>query len=103
MLRGIIELSGAGWLKAIRWSAHALKNIEDREIDRSEAEKTLDFPDRVMAGRSPRQILVRRYNDAKLQQEMALCVLIEETDTERVVVTLYKTSQLKKYLEGTER
>ena len=47
-------------------------------------------------------MLVRRYNDSTLRQEMALCVVIEETDTERVVVTLYKTSQLKKYLEGTE-
>jgi len=36
----------------------------------------------------------------KLNQEMALCVLLEESATERIVVTLYKTSQLKKYLEG---
>ena len=89
-------------MKAIRWSAHALKNLKDREIDRPEAEKTLESPDRIIAGRSARQILVRRYNDGKLQQEMALCVLIEETDTESIVVTLYKTSQLKKYLEGTQ-
>ena len=46
---------------------------------------------------------MHRYSDAKLQHEMALCVLIEETETERIVVTLYKTSQLKKDLEGTQR
>ena len=46
--------------------------------------------------------MIRLYNDTKLHQEMALCVLIEEADAERVVVTLYKTSQLKKYLEGKQ-
>lgn len=34
---------------------------------------------------------------------MALCLVLEETDTERIVVTLFKTSQIKKYLEGTQR
>ena len=31
---------------------------------------------------------------------MLLRVIVEETETERVVVTLYKTSQLEKYLKG---
>lgn len=31
---------------------------------------------------------------------MLLRVVIEETSTERVVVTVYKTSQLRKYLKG---
>jgi hypothetical protein len=63
------------------------------QLARTDAEKTLDSPDRIIAGRAPRQMLVRRYNDLKLQQEMALYVVIEETDTERIVVTLYKTSR----------
>jgi hypothetical protein len=90
-------------LKPVRWSNRALKTLEEREIDRREAERTLKAPEKVIPGRSPREILIRRYNDVKLQQEMALCILVEETDTERVVVTLYKTSQIKKYLEGTQR
>ena len=89
-------------MKPIRWSHHALKNLEDRDIDRLEAEKTLKAPDRIIPARPPREILVRRYTDLKLQQEMALCLLLEETDTERIVITLYKTSQTKKYLEGTQ-
>ncbi len=88
-------------MKPIRWSTHALQNLRDREIDRLEAEKTIDTPDRTIPRRSPRQMLVRRYQDLHLGQEMALCVLIEETDNERIVITLYKTSQIKKYLEGT--
>jgi hypothetical protein len=88
-------------LKPIRWSQHALQTLKDRGIDRLEAETTIETPDKIIPGRRPREILVRRYSDPLLQREMALCVLIEETDDERVVITLYKTSQIKKYLEGT--
>ena len=88
-------------MKPIRWSPHALKSLEEREIDRLEAEKTLEAPERIIPARPPRMTLIRRYNDAKLHQEMALCILVEDTETERIVVTLYKTSQTKKYLEGT--
>ncbi len=90
-------------MKPIRWSSHALQNLEDREIDRLEADKTLNAPDRTIPGRPPRNILVRRYFDTNLQREMAICLLLEETDTDKIVVTLYKTSQFKKYLEGTEK
>ena len=87
-------------MKSVRWSPHALKNLEAREIDRHDVEKALDAPDRIIPARPPREVLVRRYKDAKLDREMALCVLVEETDVERIVITLYKTSQTKKYLEG---
>ena len=87
-------------LKPVRWSDHALKNLKEREIDQLEAERTLEIPDRVIPGRPPREILVRRCHDLSLQQEMAICLLIEETATERIVITLYKTSQMKKYLDG---
>ena len=87
-------------MKPVRWSSHALQSLEDRGIDRLEADKTVDTPERIIPARTARQLLVRRYQDMKLNQEMALCVLLEESATERIVVTLYKTSQLKKYLEG---
>ena len=90
-------------MKPVRWSFHALKNLKDREIDRLEAEKTLESPDRIVPARPPREILIRRYNDEVLHQDMALCLLVEETETERIVVTLFKTSQTKKYLEGPLR
>ncbi len=57
-----------------------------REIDREEAEKTL--------------ALTRRYYDTLLQQEMLLRMIVEETATERIVVTVYKTSQIARYLKG---
>jgi hypothetical protein len=48
----------------------------------------------------PRLVLMRRYFDQILQQEMLLRMVVEETATERVVITVYKTSQIAKYLKG---
>jgi hypothetical protein len=47
-----------------------------------------------------RQVYMRRYHDSVLDQEMLLRVIVQETETRRVVVTVYKTSQIKRYLKG---
>ncbi len=86
-------------MKLIRWTSHALKNLADREIDRSEAEKTLDQPEFVVPGPFSRHIFMRRYFDILLQQEMLLRIVIKETMEEKIVVTVYKTSQTEKYLK----
>jgi hypothetical protein len=87
-------------VKPIRWSRHAVKNLTDREIDRTEADKTLAEAELVTPGQPPRQVFMRRYFDRLLQQEMLLRIVVEETASERIVVTLYKTAQLSKYLKG---
>ena len=88
-------------MKPVRWSRHALKNLTDREIDRTEADRTLAEPDVVAPGQPPRQVRMRRYFDRLLQQEMLLRIVVEDTASERIVVTVYKTAQLSKYLKGS--
>ena len=44
---------------------------------------------------------MRRYFDTNLQQEMLLRIILEETTEEIVVVTIYKTSQIDRYLKGS--
>ena len=87
-------------MKPVRWSPHALDNLADREIDRKVAEITLMEPEFVVSSQLPRLVLMRRYFDQVLQQEMLLRIIVEDTSTERVVVTAYKTSQITKYLKG---
>jgi len=57
----------------------------------------LAAPDRISEGRQPRLIYQRRYFDTLLGEEMLLRVVIEETELERVIVTMYKTSKFTKY------
>ena len=63
-------------------------------------DRTLKHPEFVVKGQPPRQIFMRQYLDSVLDQAMLLRVVVEETETECVVVTLYKTSQIEKYLKG---
>lgn len=74
-----------------------MDNLTAREIDRLEADKTLVEPELVAPGYPPRQIFMRRYFDRVLQQEMLLCMVVEEEVSEIVVVTVYKTSRISRY------
>jgi len=80
---------------------HALNNLVDREIDRKEAEMTLTDPEFILPNQPQRELLMRQYFDRVLQQKMLLIIIVEDTDTERVVVTLFKTSQFNRYLKET--
>jgi hypothetical protein len=87
-------------MKPVRWTTHALREIKKREIDRAEVELALHRPDAVIPAAPKRHFYQRRYIDKTLNDTMLLRVLIEETDAEMAVVTLYKTSKLGKYEKG---
>ncbi len=87
-------------MKPIRWTAHALKNLADREVPRSEADKALREPELVTAGGLSRKVFARRYFDSRLKQEMLVRVIVEETPEEIGVTTVYITSQISKYMRG---
>jgi hypothetical protein len=87
-------------MKPVRISPHALTNLTDREIDRAEVERALAEPEAVEQGHAERKIYMRRYHDAVLDQEMLLRVIVEETETELVIITVYKASRIDRYLKG---
>lgn len=89
-------------MRPIRWTPHASEEATRREIYAHEAEQTVLHPDSVAPAQLPRRIFMRRYFDAVLQIEMLLRVVVEETEAELVIVTLYKTSKFKKY-EGEQK
>jgi len=85
-------------MKTIRFSAHAEANLVAREITRGEAEAAILQPDRREPGRPPREVVNRVYSDTVTGETMLLRAVIEETELEIAVITLYRTSKLKKYL-----
>jgi hypothetical protein len=87
-------------MKPIRWTPHASAEMAKRDVDRAEAESAILQPDAVFPARPPREFRQRRYLDKTLGEEMLLRVLVEDTGSELVVVTLYKTSKFKKYEPG---
>ncbi len=87
-------------IKPMRFSLHARLNLRDREIPEEEVERALQQPEFIAPGYANREVYLRRYQDSVLAQEMLLRVVVEETETERVVVTIHKTSQIARYLKG---
>ena len=87
-------------MKPLRWSAHARDALRDRGIDQIEAEQALTSPEFVVPDSPGREVSMRRYHDTDLGQTMLLRIVAEEADEKRVVVTLYKTSRIAKYLRG---
>lgn len=64
---------------------------------------TLQNPEIVVPDAPAREFFMRRYFDGVLQQEMLMRVIVEHTENESVVVTVYKTSQMTRYLKGLGR
>jgi uncharacterized protein YuzE len=87
------------FLKPLRWTVHALRNLSDREIPRTEAERAIADPEAASPASSKRQFFMRRYFDDRFPQKMLVRVLVEETSEERVVITVYITSKIGKYYE----
>ena len=87
-------------MKPVRWAKHALENLTEREIDRLDVEETLRNPELVIPDPPAREVYMRRYLDRVLQQEMLMRVVLAQTENEAVVVTVYKTSQIARYLKG---
>ena len=66
-------------------------------MQEDEVERTIARPDSIVPGQWRRRIFMRRYFDEILETEMLLRVVVEETDMDLTVVTLYKTSKFAKY------
>jgi len=90
-------------MKAIRWTRHALEALAEREIDREEAERALSGPTPTLPVIGNRTLHLHKYHDRVLDQEMLLCVVTEDHGDEIVIVTIYKTSKIEKYLRGGTR
>lgn len=87
-------------MKSLRWTLHALAALEERGIDRAEVEETITTPELSAIDPPQRVVLMRRYFDVRLERTMLLRVVVEEAPRERAIVTVYKTSQIARYMKG---
>jgi hypothetical protein len=87
-------------MKPVRWTHHALQSLVDREIERADVAQAIREPESEVPDPPGRRVLMRRYEDVALAQPMLLRVVVEETPQELVVITVYKTSQISRYMKG---
>jgi hypothetical protein len=83
-------------VKPLRWTSHALPALVDCDIERAEVELTIAAPEHSVIDPPRRVVLMRQYFDPRLGRQVLLRAVVEDTPDERVVVTVYKTSQIAK-------
>ncbi len=86
--------------KPIRWSDHARERMNWRGLAPDDIITAVVSPEFIVESVPPRRVHMRRYVDTETRKTMLLRVAIEETSSEFVVLTVYRTSKLRKYLEG---
>ena len=89
--------------KPVRWSLHAGEWLYRRGVDGEEARLAVIAPEFVVRADWGRQVHMRRSVDSSRGKTMLVRVILEETATELVVITVYHTSKVDKYLRGLVR
>lgn len=82
----------------IKISKHAKIQMEIRGISERLVEQTINKPHQVIESKGRRRkIAQRRIFDNKKSKEYLIRVFFEETQTEKVIITVYQTSKIEKY------
>ena len=93
-------MNGRIVLKEIKLTEHAEKNIIEREISVDILYVAINNPDSKLNQGYNRVIYMKLYFDELLSEQMLLRVVVEEDSNEILVITVYKTSKINKYLKG---
>jgi len=80
----------------LRFTAHALEEMQRRGIAREQVEAVLSQPEQILLGRNRRTIYQSRIRFDGEKQYL-LRVFVDETISPSVVITVYRTSKIQKY------
>ena len=69
-----------------------------RSIDTDQVRLAVIAPEKVIPGDAPRRIHMRRFTEMTTGRLLLIRVVVEETSSELIVITLYVTSKISKYL-----
>jgi len=73
-----------------RWTQHILIQLKEREIQKDLIEKTLASPDKITEGKKKRRIY----------QKIVAGKLLRVVTEDDLLITVYMTDKIKKYMEG---
>jgi len=82
----------------IIFTKHALFEAKRRGITRKEILSVVNNYQQKIHYREDKIIFQSKYKDKNIGKDMLLRVITKETEKEIVIITVYKTSKLKKYL-----
>ncbi len=85
----------------IQFTSHAEENLQARELERDTVIDTILSPELIAldATHGNRKVYMKRYFDKVFQSEMLCRAVVEEAGGIKIVITAYKTSQIKRYFK----
>jgi hypothetical protein len=83
-------------MSQLRFTAHALEEMQRRDITQEQVEAVFLQPEQILPGRNRRTIYQSRISFDGEKQYL-LRVFIDETISPSVVITVYRTSKIQKY------
>ncbi len=86
----------------IIFTEHAREQLRERKISQELVEEVLKDPEQVVQDAEGNPIAQSRYFDKEEGKEMLLRVFYREEQGTRRVITVYKTSRIRKYWKQEE-
>ena len=86
----------------IIFTEHAREQLRERKISQELVEEVLKDPEQVVQDAEGNPIAQNRYFDKEEGKEMLLRVFYREEQGTRRVITVYKTSRIRKYWKQEE-
>ncbi len=85
----------------IQFTSHAEENLQARELERDTVIDTILSPELITpdATHANRKVYMKRYFDKVLQSALLCRAVVEEVGSIKIVITAYKTSQIKRYFK----
>lgn len=82
-------------MSQIRFTAHALEEMQRRDITQTQVEAVISNPEQILSGQNQRTIYQSRM--ALGGKQYLLRVFVDENISPSVVITVYRTSKIQKY------
>lgn len=80
----------------VRFTPYAEDRLRRRRLERDLVERVVTEPEQVV-DEDGRKVGQSRYRDEVKNKEYLLRVVYEETGEDKLVVTIYRTSKIRKY------
>ena len=85
---------------AVVFLTHAEKQLVERRVSKEFVLEVLENPDQQVPGDFERTVYHKRYFDTIHNEELLLRIVVEEQEDYVLVMSVYKTSKMRKYWSG---
>ena len=81
---------------------HAEERRKERKIGKALVQEAILYPDEIIS-KGKTTVVHKKYFNSYKKKEYLLRIFLEEREGKKVVVSLYRTSKISKYIRGDKK